>query len=118
MRQGEIYWLTFDSLGSESAGHRPALVLQDDRFNQTAIRTTIVAAVTSNLRLAEVPGNVRLRRGEARLPRASVVNVTQLHTVDRRRLGARIGALGPERLGEVLRGVSLAFGLDADREPR
>jgi mRNA interferase MazF len=113
MRQGEVYWLRFAGHGSEPEGRRPALVVQHDRYNRSAIQTTVVAAVTSNLRLGAVPGNVRLRKGEANLPRASVVNVTQLRTVDRERLVERLGNLAPARVREVLDGLALVFGLDA-----
>ena len=112
MRQGEIYWLEFRGAGSEPSGRRPALIVQDDRFNRSAIATTVVAAVTSNLRLAAAPGNVRLRAGEASLPRACVVNVSQLLTVDRSRLSERIGALGSGKLDMVLRGLALVLGTD------
>jgi mRNA interferase MazF len=112
MRQGEVVWLRFGGEGSEPSGRRPALVIQDDRFNLSALNTTIVAAVTSNLRLAAMPGNVRLRKGEANLPRASVVNVTLVRTVDRTRLGKRLGALSPARMREVLRGLELVLGTD------
>jgi mRNA interferase MazF len=113
IRQGEVYWLHFGAPeGSEPAGRRPALVVQHDRFNRSAISTTVVAAVTSNLRLAAMPGNVRLRRGEAGLMLPSVVNVSQLRTIDRSRLGERIGILGPARLLEVLQGLALLFGTD------
>jgi len=112
MRQGEVYWLTFGGVGSEPAGRRPALVVQHDRFNRSAINTTIVAAITSNLRLAAMPGNVRLRKGEAGLTKASVVNVSQLRTIDRSRLGARVGALSPSRTREVLEGLALVLGTD------
>ena len=113
MRQGEVYWLHFAGRGSEPGGRRPAIVVQHDRFNRSAIQTTVVAAVTSNLRLGAMPGNVRLRKGEASLPRASVVNVTQLRTVDRERLTERVGQLAPARIREVLDGLALVFGLDA-----
>ncbi|HWM92027.1 MAG TPA: type II toxin-antitoxin system PemK/MazF family toxin [Thermoanaerobaculia bacterium] len=113
IRQGEVYWLHFgDSKGSEPAGRRPALVVQHDRFNRSVISTTVVAVVTSNLRLAAMPGNVRLRRGEAGLLLASVVNVSQLRTIDRSWLGERVGILGPARMREVLRGLALLFGTD------
>ena len=117
MRQGEVYWIRFGGEGSEPAGRRPAVVVQDDRFNRSAIATTIVAAVTSNLRLAAAPGNVRLRRGEANLPRASVVNVSQLRTIDRSRLQDRIGALPLGRVREVLEGLALVFGWDRPSDP-
>lgn len=111
IRQGEVYWLHFGvPEGSEPAGRRPALVVQHDRFNRSAISTIVVAAVTSNLRLAAMPGNVRLRRGEAGLSLPCVVNVSQLRTVDRSRLGERIGVLGSAKLREVLLGLALLFG--------
>src|SRR6266545_844922 len=100
MRQGEIYWLHFGGTGSESSGRRPAVVIQHDRYNRSAIQTTVVASITSNLLLARVPGNVRLKKGEANLPRSSVVNVTQVRTIDRRHLGESIGVLSPGRFRE------------------
>jgi mRNA interferase MazF len=113
IRQGEVYWLHFGiPEGSEPAGRRPALVVQHDRFNRSAISTTVVATITSNLRLAAMPGNVRLRRGEAGLLLPSVVNISQIRTVDRSRLGERAGALGPARLREVLKGLVLLFGAE------
>jgi mRNA interferase MazF len=112
MHQGEVYWLRFAGTGSEPDGRRPAVIVQHDRFNRSAIQTTVVAAITSNLRLAAMPGNVRLRKGEANLKRPSVVNVTQLRTIDRDRLTEKIGSLAPARLGEVLEGLALVLGLD------
>ena len=114
IRQGEVYWLHFGPPeGSGPAGRRPALVVQHDRFNRSAIFTAVVAAVTSNLRLGAMPGNVRLRQGEAGLPRASVVNVSQLRTIDRTRLHDRVGILGAARMRDVLRGLTLLLGTDA-----
>ena len=113
IRQGEIYWLHFGRAeGSAPAGRRPALVIQHDRFNRSAIATTVVAAVTSNLRLEGMPGNVRLRRGEAGLPRASVVNVSQIRTIDRTRLVDRVGVLGTDKMRDVLKGLALLLGTD------
>ena len=112
MRQGEVYWLRFHGQGSEPSGRRPAVVVQHDRLNRSAIQTTVIAAVTSNLRLAAMPGNVRLKRGEANLPRPSVINVTQIRTVDRNSLTERIGALSPARVQQVLLGLALVFGWD------
>ena len=91
--------------GSEPGGRRPAVVLQHDRFNRTHLATAVVVAITSHLKYAGLPGNVRLRRGEAGLPRPSVVNVTQIATVDRALLGPRLGTLSSSRLAEVWTGV-------------
>ena len=112
IRQGDVFWLHFRGEGSEPDGKRPAVVVQHDRFNRSAIATVVVAAVTSNLRLAAMPGNVRLRKGEANLPKPSVVNVTQLRTIDRSRLDERIGSLTAAKLLEVLRGLALVLGTD------
>lgn len=87
-------------------------MVQHDRYNMSAMRTTVVAAITSNLRLAAKPGNVRLSKGEANLQKLSVVNVTQLVTVDRSHLQERIGTLRPQRLTEVRRGLALVFGIE------
>ena len=114
IRQGEVYWLHFGPVeGSAPAGRRPALVVQHDRFNRSAISTTVVAAVTSNLRIGAMPGNVPLRRGEAGLPRASVVNVSQIRTIDRARLVDRVGVLGTAKMRDVLKGLALLLGTDA-----
>lgn len=113
IRQGEVYWLHFGRAeGSAPAGRRPALVVQHDRFNRSAISTTVVAAITSSLRLGSMPGNVRLRHGEAGLPRPSVVNVSQLRTIDETRLGERVGVIGPTRMRDVLKGLALLLGTD------
>jgi mRNA interferase MazF len=74
LEHGQVYWLVFEGRGSGPDGRRRAVVVQHDRFNRSAISTTVVAAITSNRRLAAMPGNVALRKGEANLPRASVVN--------------------------------------------
>ena len=110
--QGQVYWLHFAGAGSEPQGRRPALIVQHDRFNQSAINTAVVAAITSNVRLGAMPGNVRLRKREANLPRPSVVNVMQLQTVDRERLTDLVGKLSPTRMGEVLSGIGLVLGLE------
>jgi len=86
--------------------------VQHDRFNRSAISTTVVVAITSNLRLGAMPGNIRLRGGEGGLPRASVVNVSQIRTVDRTRLADRVGVLGASRVRDVLKGLTLLLGTD------
>lgn len=108
IHQGDVVWVSLpDARGSEPGGRRPVVVLQHDRFNRTRIATAIVVAITSKLKYAELPGNIRLRKGEAGLPRASVVNVTQLATVDRALLGPRLGTLTSAKLAEIWSGVRL-----------
>ena len=85
----------FEPRGSEPGYRRPVLVVQADVFNLSRIRTAIVAAITSNVDLAEAPGNVFLPANSAGLPRESVVNVSQLLTVDRNFLTEHSGTLSP-----------------------
>lgn len=114
IQQGDVHWIDLGPIrGSSPAGRRPVLVVQSDLFNRSGIQTTVVAAVTSNLRLAAAPGNVRLRKGAAGLPRPSVVNVSQIRTVDKSALGERLGRVSPEQLRAILGGLRLVFRLDA-----
>jgi mRNA interferase MazF len=108
IEQGEVVWVDFPApWGSEPAGHRPAIVIQHDRFNRSRIQTLVVVVLTSRRKYAFLPGNVRLRAGEAGLPRASIVNVTQLATIDRGRVAGRAGRVSRLRLDEIWRGVRL-----------
>jgi mRNA interferase MazF len=77
------------------------------------LQTVVVAAITSNLRLGALPGNLRIGRGEANLPRACVVNVTQLVTIDKARLIERVGRLSTARREEIAEGLSLLLGADS-----
>ncbi len=83
------------------------MVIQNNVFNASRINTVVVMALTSNLQRAEAPGNVELRRGEANLPRKSIVNVSQVLTVDRSQLAQRIGTLSSARVRELLDGLRL-----------
>jgi len=98
-------------MGSGPGFRRPVLIVQSNEFNESAIRTVVCAVVTSNLRLAAAPGNVRLSRKVSRLPRDSVVNVSQLVTVDKSLLTARVGRLSAETLQSVESGVRLVLAL-------
>ncbi len=110
IRQGDIYWYDFGQpRGSEPGFHRPVVVIQNDLANGTAIRTTIVCTVTTNLRLAAARGNVLLDAGEGNLSRRSVVNVSQVATVDKSHLtdDSYIGSLSPQHIADVIEGARL-----------
>ncbi len=110
IEQGDVVWVDLGSpRGSEPGGRRPAVVLQHDRFNRSRISTVVVAAITSNLKFADAPGNVRLRKGEAGLSRPSVVNVTQIATLDRDSLRSKSGCLSRIRFLQVWEGVRLVL---------
>jgi mRNA interferase MazF len=109
--QGEVWWAALpDTLGSELAIRRPVLVIQGDAFNQSAIRTVVCAAITSNLKWAEAPGNVVLPARTGGLARQSVVNVTQVLTLDKADLTRRVGKLSASRLELVLAGIDTMLG--------
>ncbi|QWF24010.1 type II toxin-antitoxin system PemK/MazF family toxin [Nocardioides sp. LMS-CY] len=110
--RGEVWWADFgDPLGSEPGYRRPALVVSSDRFNRSRISTVIVTAVTSNLRLAPLPGNVELEAGAAGLPKSCVVNVSQTLVVDRSRLTEPVGSLDASVMRQVDDGLRLVLGL-------
>jgi mRNA interferase MazF len=88
---------------------RPVLVIQSNPFNESRIATVIVAVVTSNLALAEAPGNVRLSKSDSGLPKPSVVNVSQVLTVDRSLLTEKVRALPAAVVQKVNEGLRLAL---------
>lgn len=112
MRRGEIWWASLpEPSGSGPGFRRPLLIVSADSFNESRINTVIAAVLTSNLRLAGAPGNVQLPGRAAGLPKASVVNVSQLITVDKSFLTERVGRLSPRLLAEVEVGLRLVLAL-------
>lgn len=111
IRQGDVYWLDFGSArASEPAERHPCVVVQDDTFNASRIATTVVCLITSNLDRGRAPGNVRLRKGEGGLPRPSVVNVSQILTVNKTDLEEEIGRLSASTVKNIQDGLRLLLG--------
>jgi mRNA interferase MazF len=109
--QGEIWWADLpEPAGSEPGFRRPVVVVQGDAFNRSRIDTVVCVPLTSNLRLAEAPGNVLLAAKATGLPRDSVANVSQLVTLDKSALTDRTGKLSKTTLGLVLLGVDVVLG--------
>ena len=108
--QGDIYWVSFGMSGdSGPAGKRPAIVIQNDLLNRSNIRTTVVTLLTSNKKLSKVPGNILLKKGTANLPKASVVVVSQIATVDKSRLLEKIGTLEKVKIEEILKNCQIVI---------
>ncbi len=112
IRRGEIWWASLgDPHGSAPGYRRPVLIVQSNDFNESAIRTSICAAITSNMRLADAPGNVRVTRRVSGLPHDSVVNVSQLITLDKQMLTEHVGRLPAQSLRDVEAGIKLVLAL-------
>lgn len=92
---------------------RPVVVVQSNPFNESRIATVIVTVVTSNLNLAAAPGNVRLSKSDSGLPKPSVVNVSQVLTVDRELLTERVKMLPAQVMTRISDGLCLVLGLGA-----
>ena len=108
INQGDIFWIDLDEPSGSEPGYRhPHVVVQNNVFNRSRINTVVVCALTSNLKRAAAPGNVLLEPREANLPKQSVVNVSQIFTVDKSQLGEKIGTLSSRRVHEILDGIRL-----------
>ena len=110
INQGDLYWIDLNEpRGSEPGYRHPHVVVQNNLFNRSQIHTVLVCPLTSNLKRAEAPGNVRLDRKEANLPKPSVVNVSQVFTVDKSQLADYIGSLSARRVRQILEGIKLVI---------
>ncbi len=104
--RGDVFWVgPDDPRGPVPGDPHPHVVVQDDVFNHSRVATVVVCALTSNLHRAGEPGNVLLEAGEGDLPKRSVVVVSQVSSVEKARLGARIGSLSDARVEEILAGL-------------
>ena len=112
MIRGEIWWVDFGiPFGSEVGYKRPALIVQDDNFNRSLIQTIVVVPFSTNLSLAEAPGNVFLKKKETGLSKDSVLVSSLIASVDRGRLAERISKIEKRVLGEVEEGIRILLGM-------
>lgn len=110
INQGDIYWIELDEpKGSEPAYKHPHVIVQNNLFNRSQIRTVLVCPLTTNLKRASAPGNVLLDKKESNLTKQSVVNVSQVFTVDKVQLDEYIGTLSSKRITEILNGIKLVL---------
>jgi mRNA interferase MazF len=108
IKQGDIFWIELGAPRSSEPGYRhPHVVVQNNVFNQSKINTVVVCALTSNLKRAKAPGNVLLGKEEANLKKESVVNISQMVTVNKSDLVEKIGFLSPGRIKEIIAGIKL-----------
>ena len=112
MKRGEIWWASMkEPRGSEPGYQRPVVIVSSNEFNQSLIQTVIVAVVTSNLRLADAPGNFKITKKHSNLNKDSVVNVSQLITLDKLFLTEQFGKLNSKYVSLLNEGVRLVLGV-------
>lgn len=112
MKRGEVWWAELpEPTASEPGFRRPVLILQSDEFNRSRIATVVAVVITSNVGLAAAPGNVSLSKRSVNLSRESVVNVSQVVTLDKTFLRERVGRLPSTKLREVEEGIRLILAL-------
>lgn len=112
MKRGEVWWASLPAPGGSGPGfRRPVVVVQSNPFNQSRIATVIVAVITSNVALADAPGNVRVGKSESGLAKPSIVNVSQVVTLDRELLTQRVRGLPADTMRHFDEGLRLALGL-------
>lgn len=113
MERGELWWADLDEPRGSAPGYRrPVLVVSADAWNRSRIATVTCLTITTNLRLADAPGNVLLEAGSGGLDQDSVANVSQVITVDKAVLGERIGALDPPLIRRIDSGLRRALDLE------
>jgi mRNA interferase MazF len=104
--RGDVYWVASDdSRGALPRYRHPHVVVQDDVFNHSRITTVVVCALTSNRERSSEPGNILLDPGEGGLPQQSVVVVSQVDSIEKARLGERIGTLSSARVDQIVNGL-------------
>lgn len=109
--QGDVWWAELpDPIGPGPGLRRPVVVVQGDSFNRSRIATAVCVPLTSNMRWADAPGNVRLTTRQSGLPKQSVANVSQILTLDRSVLDERAGRLPAARLRLILQGIDVVLG--------
>ena len=108
INQGDLFWIEFNEPSGSEPGYRhPHVVIQNNLFNRSRINTVVVCTLTSNLKRSNAPGNVTLNKGEANLSKKSVVNISQIFTVNKSDLSEKIGSLPTDRISQILNGVRL-----------
>lgn len=113
IKKGTIYGVNFSGNKDSSEKElRPCLVIQNDVLNESRLNTTVVVAITSIPEFGKLPGNVIIKKGDANMPWQGVVNVTQILSVEKSRIGERIGALPDNLLEKVCDGLKLIMALE------
>jgi len=111
MVKGEIWWanLPDNPYGSEPGKRRPVLIVQNDMYNRSAIKTTICAVITSNMKLAQISSNIVLEKSITGLDKTSVVNFSQIITIDKTRLTEQVTMLPKNYIAKINESIRHIF---------
>ncbi len=112
MIRGEIWWASLPKpRGSEPSKTRPVVILQSDAFNKSKISTVICAVIRSNLELAKSPGNILLKRADSKLEKPSVINISQIVTLDKQHLVRKVSMLSSILSSQINKSIQLILDL-------
>jgi len=112
VKRGQIWWVELPEPKSSEPGYRrPVIIVQSDEFNRSRINTVVAVAITSNLRLSDAPGNVKLPVKASGLSKESVVNVSQVITLDKQFLTDMVGEVSRQVMQQIDEGMRLVLAL-------
>jgi mRNA interferase MazF len=112
MTRGEIWWAYLRKpVGSEPGFKRPVLIIQSDIFNESKMQTVICVIITSNLNLANTGKNIVLKSKESNLPKDSVINVSQIVTLDKEHLDELVGSISHKTLQRLETSLRIVLNL-------
>jgi len=112
MTRGELWWADFGlPFGSEPGYKRPVLIIQNDFFNKSKINTTIVIPLTTNLILADAPGNILITKHESKLRKDSVITISQIEVIDRQRLIKKITKIDKAIIEKIENNILFILGI-------
>jgi mRNA interferase MazF len=112
MMRGELWWVDLGMpYGSESGFRRPVLIIQNDFFNESKINTTIVVPLTTNILYADAPGNIFIYKDDSKLSKDSVIVISQIRVIDRKRLIERISKVNRTVIEEVENNILFILGI-------
>ena len=112
MTRGELWWADFGlPFGSEPGFRRPVIIIQNDYFNRSKINTTIVIPLTTNMILADAPGNIIINKKESKLKKDSVITISQIEVIDRQRLVEKITKMDKTILEKIEYSIMFVLGI-------
>jgi mRNA interferase MazF len=112
MTRGEIWWVDYGiPYGSESGYRRPVIIMQNDFFNNSKIKTTIVVPLSTNLLLADVPGNILINKRDSKLTKDSVILISQTGVIDKERLIEKVSKINNDIMDKIENGIIFILGI-------